>query len=187
MKQIMLLVVAILCTANVIAQELPNKEQSKSEVVQFLEMDGYLLKKEFYDIGKVAGIEFQNIVITDIATGTKRGALRISVDSYSSLGTTTYTGTLDYNEIDGCIKSMEYIQSNILTNIPTTYTECIYKTKDGVSFGAYMSNSRKTPEWIVFVQTKDYTIKSHKHFSAEQIGEVIRILYKSIQNLNENL
>lgn len=46
------------------AQEKKEEESSKSKTVELLKKDGVLLKKDFYDIGKVAGATFQNIVIT---------------------------------------------------------------------------------------------------------------------------
>ena len=53
------------------------KNPLKAKTVELLKKDGVLLKKDFYDIGKVAGATFQNIVITDIRLVPKTGALRI--------------------------------------------------------------------------------------------------------------
>lgn len=169
------------------AQEKKQEEASKSKAVELLKKDGVLLKKDFYDIGKVAGVTFQNIVITDISAGTKTGALRIETSYYSSLGTDTYIGTLDYDELAGCIKSLTYIKDNIITTIPENYVECEYKTKDGVSLGAFLSSTKKEKTWKIYIQTKSYTNRSQNFMKSDNIIEIISLLNQSMDNLKAHL
>ncbi|MCD8182781.1 MAG: hypothetical protein LUE99_06505 [Bacteroides sp.] len=143
MRNVLFMLIALFClSAN--AQEKKQEDASKSKTVELLKKRRCSFeKKDFYDIGKVAGATFQNIVITDISTGTKTGALRIETYYSSSLGTDTYIGTLDYDELAGCIKSLTYIKDNIITSIPENYVECEYNTKDGVSLGTYLNITKK--------------------------------------------
>lgn len=188
MKKIlfMMAVVFLAITAN--AQTNKQEESSKSETVQLLQKDGVLLRKDFYDIGKVGGVTFQNIIITDMSTGEKTGALRLETYYYSSsLGTDTYIGTLDYDELEGCIKSLTYIKDNVITSLPETYTECEYKTKDGVSLGAYVRTTKKERDWRIYIQTRSYTNRSQEFLSPDKLVEVISLLNKSLENLKAHL
>lgn len=186
MKKIFFLLIVMFClSAN--AQDKKQEDISKSKTVELLQKDGVLLKKDFYDIGKTTGVTFQNIVITDISTGEKTGALRIETSYFSSIGTDTYIGTLDYDELAGCIKSLKYIKDNIITTLPDNYIECEYKTKDGVSLGAFLQTTKKGKEWKIYIQTKSYTNRSQEFMKAEKIDEIISFLEQSLENLKSHL
>lgn len=159
---------------------------SNSKTVELLKKEGVLLKKDFYDIEKVGGASFQTIIITDVSTGEKTGALRI-ITSDASL---TYIGTLDFDELDGCISSLEYIKNNILTNKFDNYMECEYNTRDGVSFGVYCRNSnisKYEKVWGLYIQTKSYTDRSFVSFKVNKLDDIIVCLKKAYSNLKENL
>ena len=106
---------------------------------------------------------------------------------YSSIGTDTYIGTLDYDELAGCIKSLSYIKDNIITTIPENYIECEYNTKDGVSLGAYLNITKKESVWKIYIQTKSYTNRSQTFMKAENISEVISLLNQSLESLKSHL
>lgn len=187
MKRVLLIMTVLFLVISVNAQT-SKENESKSETVQLLQKDGILLRKDFYDIGKVEGVTFQNIIITDLSTGEKTGALRLETYYYSpSLGTDTYIGTLDYDELEGCIKSLTYIKDNVITSLPETYTECEYKTKDGVRLGAYVRTTKKEREWNIYIQTRSYTNRSQNFLSSEKLVEVISLLKKSLENLKAHL
>lgn len=187
MKKVLLMMAVILLAISVNAQTNKQEEASKSETVKLLQKDGVLLRKDFYDIGKVEDVTFQNIIITDISTGEKTGALRLKTYYYSSLGTDTYIGTLDFDELEGCIKSLAYIKDNVITSLPETYTECEYKTKDGVSLGAYIRTTKKERDWRIYIQTRSYTNRSQEFLSSDNLVEVISLLNKSLENLRTHL
>lgn len=164
-----------------------NEDGSKSKTVELLQKDGILLKKDFYNIGKVGEVDFENIVLTDVSTGNKTGALRIKTYYYSSVGLDTYIGTLDYEELAGCIKALEYIKNSIITSMPENYVECEYRTKDGVCLGSYLKANKKNKEWRIYIQTKRYTNRSQEFLGIDKIDEIISLLNKSLENLNENM
>ena len=126
MKKLLLLLLIVI-PLGLSAQE--EKEQpSKSKTIMFQEKSGVIIEKKFYDIegAKVQGVAFQNIIVTDLSTGEKQGALRLKTSYYSSAlkQTETFIGTLDYDELTACIQSLEYMQQNVINQTPTTYTEC---------------------------------------------------------------
>lgn len=187
MKNLLLFTILMLVYTLSFSQEKSKEEKSKSETVEFLQKDGVLLEKQFYDIGKVSGVSFQTIIITDIITKKKIGALRLETEHYSSIGTDTYIGTLDFDELDACLKSLEYIKTNILPSTPSVYTEFEYKTRDGVKIGTFWSQGKKESKWSLYIQTKSYTNRSTAYISVEKVDEIIDMIKKSLNNLETNL
>ena len=100
MKKFILLIVLVITCSSLAAQEKTNS--SKSKTVELLEKEGVLLQKDFFDIGRVGGVSFQTIVITNLSSGEKTGALRI-ITEYSS---SSYIGTLDFDEFNLNCKRM---------------------------------------------------------------------------------
>jgi len=86
-KILMILALLCICFANSFAQEAAGGE-SKSEAIEFLSRDGVLLNKDFHEIGTVAGIEFESLIITDVVSGKRTGCLRIETSYSSSAGGT---------------------------------------------------------------------------------------------------
>lgn len=82
---------------------------------------------------------------------------------------------------------MTYIKENIFNTTPDNYVECEYRTKDGVTLGAYLKTSKKEKEWSIFIQTKSYTSRSQEFLKAEKIDEIISLLNKSAENLKAHL
>lgn len=156
--------------------------ESKSKAIEFSKKDGALIKKEFYDVGVVKGIEFQVLIMTDELSKEKIGALRIKTSRYSSSGTDEYVGTLDFDEIDACLKSLGYLQSNIISSTPPTYTECGYATKDDVQIGAYSSDKKG---WVIYIQTKGYTTRSLAFIDLKDFPSVIESITTAKAKIQE--
>lgn len=189
MKKLLTAALLITCIFSTYCQE---KEESKSKAIVFSEKDGSLMKKEFYDLPPIKSIEITCIVFTDELTKQKNGYLRIGTSSYSSvLGNENFYGALDYDEIDACIKSLTYIQSNTIASIPTLYTECEYKTRDGVRIGVFLSSKGKKKDseskWSLFIRTKSYTDKSLKFLEVGDIPALIDEMTQAKSILKEKL
>ena len=75
----------------------------------------------------------------------------------------------------------------MITSLPETYTECEYKTKDGVSLGAYVRTTKKERDWRIYIQTRSYTNRSQEFLSPDKLVEVISLLNKSLENLKAHL
>lgn len=180
MKKTIIAVVTLLMLCNVSFGQVA-KEESKSKSIAFSAQAGSLIKKEFYPIGKVKGVEFEVLIMTDILKNEKMGCLRLKTSDYSSKD--EYIGTLDLDEIDACVKSLEFIKDKLLTTVTENYTECEYKSKDGVKFGAY---SEKT-KWTAFIYTKSYTYRSASFFNSDELGDAIGKLNESKEKINSLL
>ena len=63
MKKTLLMIAVLFLAISANAQSEKQEETSKSETVKLLQKNGVLLRKDFYDIGKVEGVIFQNIIM----------------------------------------------------------------------------------------------------------------------------
>ena len=147
MKKLFILLV-LLCSVAVSNAQEKETEKSQSKAVLFEQSIGSLIRKDFYDLPKVRGVENKVLILTDILTGKKIGCLRIETKPFSS-SNTTYVGTLDFEELDAAIKSLSYIKETILPTTPDIYSEIEFKSKDGVQLGTYFNE--KTQKWVVFI------------------------------------
>lgn len=184
-KSVKLICLLLLFTSSHLIAQTIEKEQSKSKTVEFSKKSGAFLKKEFQELGSFSNIKFTNIYFTDILTNEKASALKVETSYYSSsLGSTEYSGTLDPDELDACLKCLNHIKTNCIGTTPELYTEMIYKTRDGLSIGAYYSiEDNKKQQWVVFIQPESYTYKSLKAIKEEDLGKIISVIEQSKQTL----
>ena len=113
MKHFLIFLLSFVLMSNgAFAQE--SKEESKSKTVEFMAGCGSLMKKEFYDLPKVKSVENQVLIITNVLTGKKVGCLRVETSYYNGHSSDSYIGTLDYEELDACVKSLTYIKDELL-------------------------------------------------------------------------
>lgn len=175
MKKI-IIVLALIMPMLLCAQE--KEEKSNSKTLEFLSKDGSILKKEFYDLPQVGTsynkTQNQVLIITDMKTNEKMGCLRIITTYPSSSGNTDYIGTLDPDELDAAILSMEKILNEVLPTTPTTYTEVEYKTRDGVEIGTFWKE--KKSEWTIYIKTKSYTSRSMSTYKSEELAKLVKNL-----------
>ena len=175
MKKI-IIVLALIMPMLLCAQE--KEEKSNSKTLEFLSKDGSILKKEFYDLPEVGTsynkTQNQVLIITNMKTNEKMGCLRIITTYPSSSGNTDYIGTLDPDELDAAVLSMEKILNEILPTTPTTYTEVEYKTRDGVEIGTFWKE--KKSEWTIYIKTKSYTSRSMSTYKSEELAKLIKNL-----------
>lgn len=175
MKKIFILL-ALIMPMLLCAQE--KEEKSNSKTLEFLSKDGSILKKEFYDlpdvVGKYKKIQNQVLIITDMKTNKKIGCLRLITTYTSSSDDSNYIGTLDPDELDAAVLSMDKILNDVVPTTPTAYTEVEYKTRDGVTIGSFWQENKS--EWTIYIQTKSYTTRSWVSFKSEELANLIKNL-----------
>lgn len=185
-KFISIIALVVALTVSAYAQETKASEPaSKSTTVEFLAKDGALLQKDFYELGAVKGVDCEVLIITDIVAGTKIGCVRLETSYRGQYTSDTYVGTLDADELDACIKSLQYIKNNVLNTSPSNYVEYTYATKDGVTIGAFYNQTKSS--WTTYVRTKSYTSRSAEYFSSENINSLIEKLESGKAMINERL
>lgn len=183
MKKYLVLLVTLMLSMTSFAQEKAKDFKSESNSVEFMSKNGSFIYKEFFDLPAVKKIEFQVLVMTDLVDQTKIGCLRLITYYKASYGTSTYIGTLDYDEIDACIQCLEKLNTNILPSTPSSYVEVEYKTKDGVKMGAYYNEDKSI--WKAYVYTKGYTSDSAEFINTENITKIIENLKQAKSMIDE--
>ncbi len=182
MKKILLSVIFIAIALVSFSQETTTQPESQSKSVEFLSKNGSFILKEFYDVGKVGGVTCQVLIMTDIKDNTKLGCLRLETSYSSSYSTDTYIGTLDLDELDACIQSLQYITNNLLSTTPTTYTEAEYKSRDRVKLGAYYNERKAT--WTTYVYTT-YSSRSCEFLDKSGLSSLIGIMQNAKTMIQE--
>lgn len=181
MKKLFILLV-LLCSVAVSNAQEKETEKSQSKAVLFEESIGSLIRKDFYNLPKIRGVETQVLILTDILTGKKIGCLRIEPKQYTSPNTTC-VGTLDFDELDAAIKSLSYIKETILPTTPDVYSEIVFKSIDGVQLGTYFNE--KTKKWVGFIYTNSYTSRSAKYCDERELSEMIEIMKTAKSKIQE--
>lgn len=186
MKKILLILLGLVLSFSCYAQD-TDDDKSKSVALEFLSNSGSLMRKEFIELGKIKGVKCQVLIITNVVTNKKVGCLRLETQYYSSASRSSdsYIGTLDYDEIDACIKSVKYIRDELLSTTPANYTEVEYKTNDNLKIGAFFSEDKS--KWSAYVQTKGHTTRSLEFFNPENLTPFIEMFEKAKTTIAENI
>ena len=182
MRKVLVSLMLVAFSVLLYAQETPKEPESQSKSVEFLSKNGSFILKEFYDLGKVKGVTCQVLIMTNIKDNTKMGCLRLETTYSSSYSTDSYIGTLDVDELDACIQSLEYISNNLLPSTPAVYTEAEYKTRDRVRLGAFY-NERKS-SWSAFVYTT-YSSRSCEFLDSSSITSLISVMERAKSLIKE--
>ena len=175
MKKVILVAAMIICSIMLPAQEKQDvANESSCKTLEFMAKDGTFIQREFFQLGKVNGVECEVLIIKYVVSNKKMGCLRLKTRYSSSYSSDTYIGTLDYDEIDACIKSINYIIESVTPSTPERYTEIEYRTRDKVEVGAFYQE--KSSSWRAYVQPKSYTNKSMEFFAAAELTELATIM-----------
>lgn len=159
MKKFFALLMVLILSCSVMNTFAETVVETDSEFEKVLLKKGSLIVKEFTDcclfeedeywrkysssdelFGFTDTLKFQTASILDIETGVKVYALRITTGYYAikySYGEAI--GVMDADEIDGAIKTLQYIQQNI--SKMNDYSEVVYTASSGMEVGAYRSST----------------------------------------------
>lgn len=185
-KTILLAILAITAFIPSFAQE-ADKPESKSNTVLFQERGNSLMERKYFDIGTIPGIEFQNIVITNVQSEEKVGALRLITSDYSSVlkRSETFIGTIDSDELESCIKALEFMNNIVNTqDITEVDTEYEFRSRDNVRICIFTSRKKS---WEMVIQPVQYSNRSSLYLKADKMPEIIELTKKAKAQLDEAL
>ncbi len=175
MKKLTTLFLAILIACVTFGQE--TKEKQLSNADQFSAKAGTLIEKQFIDIGIVKGVEVKVLKLKDLNDGTMRTALRLEYEYKSSYTSDTKIASLDSDEIDGLIKSINNLQANVFTSTRETYTEVTFKSRTGFEAGAYYDIDKG--KWTAYIQLEKYDSKSSVFMNTEDFVTLLSLIEKA--------
>lgn len=154
------------------AQEVTSEQvkESESSFVKFETRKGSLFLRQFYDLVNLrtkyglfdmltnkeyVSLAVRILVMTDVNTKEQHACVRIKEG-------TRYIGTLDFDELDACVKSLDYMKGIVL-NPTQNYTECIFSTNDKLELGVYCNEGK----WSAFITFGRYLSEPTFHFNLE--------------------
>lgn len=147
MKKLAIALVVFITIAGVDAQDQPS--QKPAAITQFDQVSlqkGTLTIKEMvrFESFNEAQVKSEIGIITDIISGLKYYALRLSSDYYiSKYDSGTAIGVLDAKEIDSAINALTFmVQKSNKTDNTAPYTEVKYKSNGDPEFGYYVSGDK---------------------------------------------
>ena len=147
MKKLTIALVLFIAITGVDAQD--QQYQKPASISQFDQVSlqkGTLTIKEMvrFDSFNEAQVKSEIGIITDIISGSKYYALRLSSDYYiSKYDSGTAIGVLDAKEIDSAINALAFmIQKSSKIDNSAPYTEVKYKSNGDPEFGYYISGDK---------------------------------------------
>ena len=186
MKKLLLLLLLVI-PLGLSAQE--EKEQpSKSKTIMFQEKGNSLIERKFYEIGAIPGVEFQNIVLKDLETGSKVGSLRLITHVFSMVRKETeeFIGVIDSDELEPCIKALEFmneIASKGIDRVDGETTEYEYRSRDNVRICLYQSKNN----WKLVIQPENYIRRSSCYLKIDVLPDIITNMKAALTQLQNEL
>jgi hypothetical protein len=156
----------ILFTYSSFSQQL-EKNLSKSE--EFSQKAGLLVERNFSDIGSVQGVQIQVMKVKDLISGTEFKSLRFEYVFKSSYSTDTKIAVLDSDEIEGLIKSLNFIKTNVHNSTRESYSEITFTSRTGFKAGCYWDNGK----WKNFMKLEKFDSKSSVYFGQNEFNSLI--------------
>jgi len=170
-KKILLSTAIILLSFKVFSQ---TKEKELTQAEQFSSQAGTLIERQFIDIGKIKSIEIKVLKYKDLNANVSKSALRFEFEYKSTYTNDTKIASLDVDEIDGLIKSIKNLQTNVFTTTREIYTEVTFKSRTGFEAGAYFSPDKV--KWTTYIQLEKNDRNSMIFLSTEDFTVLLNII-----------
>jgi len=149
------------------------KIENISNAELFSSQAGTLIEKEFIDIGNVGKTKIQILKITDMISGKSIRSLRIEHKIKAGYSTETKIASLDSDEIEGLIKSINIIKENIFGSIANNYTEITFQSRSGFKAGCFWNIKN---EWTIYLQIKKNDRESMVFLKKEKFNDFLNLL-----------
>lgn len=150
-----------------------HKTESISNAELFSSKAGTLIEKEFIDIGEIKKIKIEILKFTDMISGESIRSLRISREVKDTYSTNVKIAQLDFDEIDGLIKSMKIIRDSVIGDSPTNYTEIAFRSRSGLKAGCFWSSKSV---WTTYLQIERNDTKSTVYLKQGDFNELLSLL-----------
>ena len=154
------------------SQVVKEKQLSNAEI--FSAKAGTLIEKQFINIGKVKAVDVKILKLKDLNDGSSFSALRLEYEAVSSYSSDTKIASLDKDEIDGLIKSIKNLQTNIFNTTRDVYTELTFKSRTGFECGAFYDVSKA--KWEAYIKLEKYDGKSLVFLTIEDITNFLSLV-----------
>ncbi|MBP2831883.1 hypothetical protein J8281_06750 [Aquimarina sp. U1-2] len=171
MEKIVLTLLLTLVSIVGIAQDQKiDPKQSNAEI--FSAKSGTLIEKQFRKAGKIGLTELKIIKLTDMISGQSISALRFELEVSGKYSSDTKIASLDIDEIDALIKSIQVINEDVFNFPPENYTEITFRSRSGFKAGCYWSKD----QWKPYIQIEKHDRKSLVRLSKGDFLTLLELL-----------
>lgn len=160
-----------------VAPKVGEKEQSKIE--QFSSRSGSIIEKQFVRVGSNKGVDVEIYRVTDLVTKSTLSGVRLSYTAVSSYSSDEKTAALDADEVDGLIKTIELLKSNVFTSARDSYTEIVFASRGGFSAGAFYSSGK----WRAFMKLEKYDSRSSVFMEPQDFEKFLELFQQAKDKL----
>ncbi len=182
MKKVKMIIVgifAVMATANFSYGQSDSKSKEISNAEKFSEKSGTLIQREFIDIGDLKKCKIQVAKFTDLLNNLKRSAVRFEYDYVSSYANDTKLALLDFDELDGLIKSIKIIQAKTAQTSTKNYNKISYKSRSGFEAGCFSKNDN----WSIYLKLERFESKSYIFLDKEDLPKLLGFLEDAKEQL----
>ena len=106
------MILSMVISATCLAQE--ESDKSKSKTIEFMSQGSSLIKKEFYDLGKVKGIGCQVLIVTNLLNDAKLGCLRLETKYQGYSSSETSAGAHSSSNLTPSTKMFTFVTSRFV-------------------------------------------------------------------------
>jgi hypothetical protein len=175
MKKTSVLLIGLLVASIAFSQAKVEKQTTQAE--QFSATAGTLIEKQFLDIGKIREVSVQVMKLKDLNSGISKTALRFEYEYKSSYSTDTKIATLDLDEIDGLLKSMNNLKTTVFPSTREVYTEVTFRSRTGFEAGAYYDTDKK--KWIAYIKLEKFDSNSEVFLNTDDFSSMLALIEQS--------
>lgn len=173
LKSVLAVVIIFIASSSLFGQVDKIKEISNAE--KFSDKSGTLIQKEFEDVGTIKKCQIKIARFTDLISNQKTNAVRFELEYVSTYAKESKIALLDFDEIDGFIKSLKLIQETVLPTNPINYTEISYRSRSGFEAGCFSGKG----SWSIYMKLERYDGKSYVFMDKDDLPVLLSLLEKA--------
>ncbi|NGM63558.1 hypothetical protein G5B30_16740 [Sphingobacterium sp. SGG-5] len=152
-----------------------NKKQSLAEI--FSQRTGRLISSEKILIGSVISkIELFLVHYRDIIAKEEIKAIHIEYEYTDGIAEypTMMSSTIDIDELDGLIKSLEHIWDKVISTHPRNYTEVLFTSRSGIKLGCVYRS-----DWYFYMKVSESDDRSIVSMRIDCLYTLLELLTKA--------
>ncbi|MEQ1645450.1 MAG: hypothetical protein ABL959_18515 [Pyrinomonadaceae bacterium] len=190
MKRVFPFLLLVLAGSSVFGQ-VAQADKPVSKIEQFSTRSGGLIEKRFIDVGSIkisrvtqGQVKIQSLIVTDLVANSVLSGVRFEYvvsEMFPSDRKTTKTAFLDADEVDGLIKSINFLKMNVFDTTKEDYTEVEYTSRAGFSAGAFFTLKEK--KWSGFLKLAKYDSDSSVFMDPRDFDRVLELVQLAKEKL----
>lgn len=143
------------------------QEKLESNLSKFSSRTGQLISKDIMPVGVVKEIIINIITLKDLNKNDSIKAVRFEMFVSGKYTSDTKVGTIDSDELNEAIESLDIMLNQIMKTTPKFYSEVIYSTRAGFQVGCYYSTSDKV--WKGYIKLEKFDSKSSEFLTVSEL------------------